>query len=376
MAFTDAQKKSLDQIDRCGLHINKSEIPLGTGMSPNLLSREAFRRQCLERDNGTCVVPWCSDDADEVHHIIERKLWSDEGYYMRNGASVCNPHHRLAEEDIIPPHAFWNWIGLEPLTPENLPTNITKWGDELDVPPWKELKEYIKYPSTGHLPFSPEHEHRRNDHQSVSQFADIPLVVLVKMDGSNATLVKDYDAPVRARNGSHADHESFDMLKQLYYEKDIHNTLPEHLQVAGEWLYAKHSIHYTDSDDCDCEDQGPALRDWFQVFGVFDTRYDLWLSWPAVERWADRIGFPTVPVVETGVYEEWELWNGNAGQPDLETLAKNTVNQGHEGIVIRSKHPYHYGQFEQRLSKYVRNNHVKTEQHWSHGDVTPNETRE
>jgi hypothetical protein len=25
MAFTDAQKKSLDQIDRCGLHINKGQ---------------------------------------------------------------------------------------------------------------------------------------------------------------------------------------------------------------------------------------------------------------------------------------------------------------------------------------------------------------
>lgn len=34
-----------------------------------------------------CV--FCKKPATEVHHILDRKLFDDGGYYENNGASVC-----------------------------------------------------------------------------------------------------------------------------------------------------------------------------------------------------------------------------------------------------------------------------------------------
>lgn len=338
-----------------------------------LLERHEFRQKALKRDNNTCIVPWCSEEADEVHHIIERSLWTDEGYYMGNAASVCNPHHKMAENNHIPPQAFWRWINENPVTPEDLSQDINKWGEEFETPPHQDLREYIKYPSTRHLPFSNWGDKDDTFFRTLDNFINKPLVILVKMDGGNATLVKDTDNPVRARNGKYAEHKSFDLLKKRYWDEDWFNRIPENLQVCGEWLYAKHSIHYGGTCEPECEDVGPELNDYFQIFGVFDTKYNTWLSWPEVEKWSKKLGVPTVPVLKKSVSftKTNVLWN------ELLKLSRETVNKGHEGIVVRSKAPYHYGQFSKNVGKYVRENHVKTgEKHWSKRDIVTNKTRD
>lgn len=732
----------------------------------DILSRREFRERCVDRDDGKCLVPWCSsrvtadpDGPGEVHHIIERALWDDGGWYAKNGASVCNDHHQYAEENFIPPHAFWRWLDVEPLTPEGMPTNINKWGPDeqrrgetLDTPPHEDLREFHKYPSTRHLlPLywqssrgTVEERTGRDDTglQTVEPFLGVPLAITEKMDGclpynqevitkeqgavkigkvvnqkmdvkvlsynfttgekeyrpvvnhfrngktdnwlrvehdgdsqssrivvtpnhemylsdgstklagelepgdelassvaglsgeqeelvvgsmlgdahlqyrdnpddvgeklrnpfikeahsieqseyvqwkceifgglvnntytrksvfnedfeetkkmcfatqtlpslqkfkdfvaddggrtlpdwvelspkslavwycddgsvltsdaqrpraqfatncfshcdcekliemlqnfgvngrvadygkgprieitadgtealfeeiapyipecmsykvpeeyrvercewngtssnmehfevteiteaetfspikfdievegnhnyfssqvlvsnSNAMLVKDMDEPVRARNGAQADHESFDLLKQLYWENDVYAELPEHIQVFGEWLYTKHSIHYGCDCNEECEDTAAPLgtlvdgdygdQAYFQVFGAFDTRYNLWLSWPEVEQVADTLGFPTVPLVRTSgetdyvrFTDEYVLKQGLLG------VAEDRVDAGGEGIVVRWQFPYHWGQFDRALGKYVRPNHVKTDDHWTRQDLPAN----
>jgi predicted restriction endonuclease len=64
-----------------------------------LLSREQFKELSLKRDNYTCV--FCSNKNAVVHHIIERKLFSDGGYYFDNAASVCDEHHWACEKTDI-----------------------------------------------------------------------------------------------------------------------------------------------------------------------------------------------------------------------------------------------------------------------------------
>jgi hypothetical protein len=158
----------------------------------------------------------------------------------------------------------------------------------------------------------------------------------------------------------------------------VYENLPEHLQVFGENMYACHSIHYG-CDGChDERNQGPPVSDVFLVFGVYDTRYDLWLSWPETERVADEIGFPTVPV-------SWKLPNDDPTTAidsysnekhfidDVLAGAEKAVDRGHEGIIVRSKYPFHWSQFGEKVGKFVRCNHVQTDDHWSHQRTTRNE---
>ena len=65
----------------------------------NLMTRDEFRNAVFWRDRYTCVL--CDKPAVDAHHILERRLFSDGGYYLDNGASVCSEHHMLCEQTVI-----------------------------------------------------------------------------------------------------------------------------------------------------------------------------------------------------------------------------------------------------------------------------------
>ena len=60
-----------------------------------LLTREAFSTTVLARSRGRCVL--CGAPAVDAHHILERKLFADGGYYAANGAAVCADCHWACE---------------------------------------------------------------------------------------------------------------------------------------------------------------------------------------------------------------------------------------------------------------------------------------
>lgn len=65
-----------------------------------LLTREQFRDYSLKRDIYSCV--FCKSKVNiVVHHILDRKLFSDGGYYLDNGASVCDEYHWECEKTDI-----------------------------------------------------------------------------------------------------------------------------------------------------------------------------------------------------------------------------------------------------------------------------------
>ena len=68
-------------------------------MDPKLLTRDAFREGVFLRDGHKCV--FCDKPAKDAHHILERRLWPDGGYYLENGASVCEEHHLACERTAI-----------------------------------------------------------------------------------------------------------------------------------------------------------------------------------------------------------------------------------------------------------------------------------
>lgn len=97
-----------------------------------LLSRDAFKVAVFARDNGKCV--FCGKAAVDPHHILERDLFPDEGYYLGNGASVCADDHLKCERSLYTVEQVRVACGI---TAKILPPGFSadkiydKWGNEL-----------------------------------------------------------------------------------------------------------------------------------------------------------------------------------------------------------------------------------------------------
>ena len=99
-------------------------------MSEQLLTREEFKRQVFAVTNGKCCVPGCNCNAVDAHHIMDRKLWSDGGYYLHNGAALCAEHHLQAERGEITPKQpdKLDWLTQKEFQYCVLHNIIDKWG--------------------------------------------------------------------------------------------------------------------------------------------------------------------------------------------------------------------------------------------------------
>lgn len=88
------------------------QIDEGGRRESNLLTREEFKKQVFAKTNGKCCVPSCTCNAVDAHHILDRKLWKDGGYYLSNGAALCTKHHLDAEQGIITPLQCFEYMKI------------------------------------------------------------------------------------------------------------------------------------------------------------------------------------------------------------------------------------------------------------------------
>lgn len=101
-------------------------------MDEKLLTREQFRAKVFERDDHLCV--FCNLPAVDAHHILERKLWPDGGYYLSNGASVCEDCHWKCETTQYPVSYVLSEAGIEKMKlPPGFEENAAydKWGNRI-----------------------------------------------------------------------------------------------------------------------------------------------------------------------------------------------------------------------------------------------------
>ncbi len=140
-----------------------------------LLERKVFKELVFKRDNYKCV--FCDKPAVDAHHILERRLWPDGGYYLDNGASVCAEHHLLCEKTLISVEEVREACKIsKPILPPHLydDQQYDKWGNIILANGqrmkgelfWDEsvqivlkdvlntFTDWIKYPRTYHLPWS------------------------------------------------------------------------------------------------------------------------------------------------------------------------------------------------------------------------------
>lgn len=201
------------------------------------------------------------------------------------------------------------------------------------------------------MPFSPGGTNDDKRLANVEHFLDQDLVFTEKMDGSGVCLERQ---AVFARSHSGAPkHPSFDALKQLH--GTIRHLIPDEVQIFGEWCYARHSIAYNQ------------LPGYLLLFGA--RHRELWFSWDEVQTWAKALGAPTVPVLMVGSFD-----TAKGLQETIELMASQPSKCGgeREGVVVRRAGTFWDHDFPLALAKYVRKDHVQTDDHWAHQQIVKN----
>lgn len=335
-----------------------------------LLSRDHFREGVFARDGKQCVI--CKQPAVDAHHIIERRLWPDGGYYLENGASLCELHHIQAEQTVLGCPELRAAIGIEEvLLPPHLYSDqeYDKWGNPI-LPNGQRLRgelfhdpsvqkilmsaplyvstftNHVKYPRTYHLPWSPNLTKDDRMMPDVKDFDGKEVVVTLKMDGENTTMYSDF---IHARSLVMEPHESRNRVKALHGQ--ICHEIPKDWRLCGENLYAEHSIPYAD------------LPGFFMVFSMWNET-SICLPWDETVEWAQMLDLPHVPVIYRGVFNR-----------SLIEFAFQPFSTKHEGYVVRLAGSFPYSAFRHSVGKYVRKGHVHTHKHWMRHRVVPNKLR-
>lgn len=204
----------------------------------------------------------------------------------------------------------------------------------------------FKYPRTPHLPWSQGVSDDDVRCIDTNMFQGKQVVVTEKMDGENTSLYCDY---YHARSIDSRHHPSRDWIKRFHAE--IAQDIPTGWRICGENLYARHSIAYD------------TLRSYFYGFSIWNERNEC-LSWADSQVWFDMLGIemPTL------------LYQGKWDEPRIRSLLLNTDHV--EGYVVRLADAFAYSAFAHSVAKWVRADHVQTEQHWMKRIVVANQLQQ
>ncbi len=329
-----------------------------------LLTRDEFREGVFERDAFKCVI--CKKDGQDAHHILERRLWPDGGYYLDNGATVCGQCHIECEKTNISVETIREMAGVKKIIPPQLYDDqiYDKWGNPIlpngtrligelffDESVQKvladhlsEFTHYVKYPRTTHVPWSPGMNDDDRMFTSMEHFHGKEIMVAEKMDGENTTMYRDY---IHARSLDGRSHPSRDWVKNFH--ATIAHDIPEGWRICGENMFAVHSIKYKD------------LKSYFYGFSIWNEKNEC-LPWNETREWFALLGIQEVPVQWIGIYDE--KW--------LKELGGQLSWAGCEGYVIRPTDGFPFIDFKKVVGKYVRAGHVQTVKHWMHGQIMEN----
>jgi len=197
-----------------------------------------------------------------------------------------------------------------------------------------------KYPRTFHVPWSEGCTSDDKRLENMDSFKGKQVAVTEKMDGENANIYSNY-FHARSLDGRH--HQSQAYAKHI--ASKIGYLLGD-LRVCGENMYAKHSIEYSN------------LEDYFLAFSIWDgTRC---LSWKEYITTIRILNLSTVPNLYQGIYDEKKI----------KTLFKDDGKS--EGYVIRVMDSFELNDFSKSVAKFVRKNHVKTDNHWKNQEIIKN----
>lgn len=210
---------------------------------------------------------------------------------------------------------------------------------------------YIKHPRIYHLPFSPGIGKDDKIIKNLSQFYNNEIVITLKLDGENTNFYKN---GYHARSFTWTFHPSRTWIEAYYYSK-LQNIIPEGWRICGENMYAKHSIYYKN------------LESYFYVHSIWNEN-NICLSWDETTKFCEKNELSIVPT----------LYMGNWNIEKLEKLIKQQYynNDEIEGFVIRILDKIPYLLYNECVTKWVRKDHVRANEHWRNKKVEKNLLKE
>lgn len=211
-----------------------------------------------------------------------------------------------------------------------------------------------KYGRTYHFPFSPGTT--SDDRISWQYWDDVSALKRIihteKLDGENNCLSR-YGVFAR----SHAAPTVSPWTRVLRERWNLMRHDLGDLEIFGENLYAVHSIEYR------------KLEDFYYVFAV--RQRDTWLCWDEVCFYAALFDFPVVPVLQEIVPTTESAFRESILAHVRESSVFESYDAGtdqactREGVVSRDAGSFSVDAMSQHVWKYVRQGHVKTDEHWT-----------
>jgi hypothetical protein len=160
-------------------------------------------------------------------------------------------------------------------------------------------------------------------------------------------------------------HAQYDLFKQwtMVKRQALESMLEDRLILFGEWLYARHSVHYR------------RLPHYFFEFDIYDKERQVFLALELRLAKLEGTGIHTVPVVHRGSATREELLE-LIGPSQFDSVFENPVTGRSdnlaEGLYLRTEAD---GRVIER-AKIVRPEFVekvKQSEHWQHLALIPNE---
>lgn len=180
-----------------------------------------------------------------------------------------------------------------------------------------------------------------------------------KIDGANVGFSLDENGKILCQNRSHyvdsKYHFQFQTLGSFIYQKreSLERVLQNGKILYGEWLFSKHSIHYT------------ALPDIFMAFDIFD---------PKEQKFLDRATFREIMSTTNISYVKPLVDNVESfiTREALVTLLTTTKSQFSESIIEGIYFRWDQNGRLKTRSKLVRSDFICGDEHWSKGKFVLN----
>lgn len=230
--------------------------------------------------------------------------------------------------------------------------------------------DFVKYPRTPHLFGSrgtDDDKHLSAD-ESARFVADSSLIVEEKLDGTNVgihfTSAGGMVLQCRGHEITAGMHPQYDLFKQWTMGKRpvLEIMLEDRYILFGEWLYARHSVHYR------------RLPHFFFEFDFYDKQESAFLDLAARLKLLEGTGIQTVPVIHRGqatANQLRALIGPSAYDSAFENPTTGRTDNIMEGLYLRTEAQ---GQVTGR-AKLVRPEFVekvKQSEHWQHQAMVPN----